>query len=98
MEETQADPWIGKIPGGEHSTQLQYSCLENPMDRGAEQAMVHRVVKSWTRLKPLSTHTHTHTHTQGTKRPYAMQGGQEIKFKKKNLWETLLESMMHKSI
>ena len=63
MEETQADPWIGKIPGGEHSTQLQYSCLENPMDRGAEQAMVHRVVKSWTRLKPLSTHTHTHTHT-----------------------------------
>ena len=30
---------------------LQYSCLENPMDRGAWRAAVHRVAKSWTRLK-----------------------------------------------
>ena len=36
---------------------LQYSCLENPMDRGAWRVMVHRVVKSRTRLKQLSTHT-----------------------------------------
>ena len=35
---------------------LQYSCLENPMDRGAWQATVHRVPKSWTRQKQLSTH------------------------------------------
>ena len=35
---------------------LQYSCLENPMDRGAWQAMVHRVPKSRTRLKRLSTY------------------------------------------
>ena len=32
------------------------SCLENPMDRGAWQAMVHTLAKSWTRLKHLSTH------------------------------------------
>ena len=37
---------------------LQYSCLENPMDRGAWWAMVHRVAKSQTRLKGLSMHAH----------------------------------------
>ena len=36
---------------------LQYSCLENLMDRGAWQSTVHGVTKSWTRLKQLSTHT-----------------------------------------
>ena len=36
---------------------LQYSCLENSMDRGAWQATVHGVSKSQTRLKQLSTHT-----------------------------------------
>ena len=35
---------------------LQCSCLENPMDRGAWWAIVHRVAKSWTQLKRLSTH------------------------------------------
>ena len=35
---------------------LQYSCLENPKDRGAWGATVHRVTKSLTRLKRLSTH------------------------------------------
>ena len=35
---------------------LQYSCLENPMDRDAWQATVHKVIKSQTRLKQLSTH------------------------------------------
>ena len=34
----------------EMATPLQYSCLENPMDRGARWATVHRVAKSWTRL------------------------------------------------
>ena len=34
---------------------LQYSCLGNPMDRGAWRATVHRVTKSQTQLKPLST-------------------------------------------
>ena len=49
-------PGLGKSPGGGHDNPLQYSCLEGPMDRGAWQAMVHRVTKSWARLKCLSTH------------------------------------------
>ena len=40
-------PGSGRSPGGGLST-LQYSCLENPKDRGAWWTMVHRVVKSWT--------------------------------------------------
>ena len=38
----------GRSPGGGHGNPLQYSCLENPRDRGAWQIMVHRVVKRWT--------------------------------------------------
>ena len=38
----------GRSPGGRHGNPLQYSCLENPMDRGTWQAMVHRVTKSQT--------------------------------------------------
>ena len=37
--------------GERNGNPLQYSCLENPMDRGAWQAMVHRVAESRTRLK-----------------------------------------------
>ena len=44
------------VPGGGHITPLQYSCLENPMDRGAWWATVHRVTKSQIRLKQLSIH------------------------------------------
>ena len=39
---------LGKSPGGGNGNLLQYSCLENPMDKGAWQATVHGVVKSWT--------------------------------------------------
>ena len=49
-------PGLGGSPGGGHSNTLQYSCLENPMDRGARWAIVHRVTKSWTQLKQLSMH------------------------------------------
>ena len=49
-------PGSGRSPGGGHGNPLHYSCLENPMDRGAWQAAVHRVAKSWTCLKQLSTH------------------------------------------
>ena len=50
------DLWAGKIQGGEgNGNLLQYSCLENPMDRGAWRATVHRVAKSQTWLKWLST-------------------------------------------
>ena len=50
-------PRSGRSPGGEHGNPLQYSCLENPVDREAWQAIVHRVAQSWTRLKRLSMHT-----------------------------------------
>ena len=40
------DPWIGKIPGEGNGNPFQYSCLENPMDRGAWWATVHRVAES----------------------------------------------------
>ena len=39
-------PGSGKSPEGEHDSPLQYSCLENPMDRGVWQATEHRVAKS----------------------------------------------------
>ena len=44
-------PGSGRSPGGGHSSPLQYSCWENPMDRGAWEATVHRVTKSQIRLK-----------------------------------------------
>jgi len=47
----------GRFPGGGHGNLLQYSCLENPMDRGTWRPTVHRVAKSQTQLKQLSTHT-----------------------------------------
>ena len=40
-------PVWGRSPGGGHGNPLQYSCLENPMDRGAWWATVHRVAKNW---------------------------------------------------
>ena len=49
-------PGSGRSPGGGHGNPLQYSCLENPMDRGAWQAVVQRVAKSQTQLKQLSMH------------------------------------------
>ena len=44
-------PGLGRSPGEGHGYPLKYSCLENPMGRGAWQAAVHRVVKSRTQLK-----------------------------------------------
>ena len=69
-------PGSGRSPGERHGNPLQYSCLENPMDRGAWQAAVHRVTKSRTRLNDITrTHTcnltskhqsdHTHFHLLG---------------------------------
>ena len=53
VQETQ-EMWVpslggggGESPGGGHSNPLKYSCLENPMDRGAWWATALRVTKSW---------------------------------------------------
>ena len=51
-------PGWGRSPREGRGYPLQYACLENAMDRGAWRATVHRVAKSRTRLKRLSTHTH----------------------------------------
>ena len=56
MRDSGAIPGSGRAPGGGHGNPLQFSCLENPMDRRASQAIVHGVTKSWTQLKPISTH------------------------------------------
>ena len=51
MQET-PDPILGsgRAPGEENGNSLQYSCLENPMDRGAWRATVHRITMSQTQL------------------------------------------------
>ena len=49
-------PGLGRFPGKGHGNPFWYSCLENPMDRGAWQANVCGVAKSQTGLKQLSTH------------------------------------------
>ena len=46
IREAGSIPGLGKAPGGGHGNPLQYSCLENPMDRGIWWAIVHRVAKS----------------------------------------------------
>ena len=63
-------PGSGRSPGEGNGNPLQYSCLENSMDRGAWWVTVHGVAKSNTSLKSLSTmhtqiyvYTFMHTHT-----------------------------------
>ena len=51
---------LGRFPGEGNDNPFQYSCLPISTDRGAWQAAVHGVSKSW---KLFSTHIHTHTHT-----------------------------------
>ena len=43
-------PGLGRSPGGRNGNPLQYSRLDNPMDRGAWRAIVQGVTKRWTRL------------------------------------------------
>ena len=58
-------PGLGRSPGEGNGNTLQYSCLENPMDKGAYRSIAWLVKKSQTRLNDY-IHTHTHTHTQIT--------------------------------
>ena len=52
-------PGLGRSPGGGHGNPLKFSCLDNPMDRRAWLAMVHRVKTSQTQLKWLSMQAHS---------------------------------------
>ena len=49
-------PGLGRSPGDGNGNPLQYSCLENPMDRGAWQATVHAVAKCQTQLSDFTSH------------------------------------------
>ena len=49
------DPGSGRSSGGGNGNPLQYSCLENPMDRGAWLAALDRVIKSQAQLKQLTS-------------------------------------------
>ena len=53
---------LGRFPGGEHGNLLQYSCQGNPKDRGVWWATIHRVTKSWIRLKQFSTYAYIYLH------------------------------------
>ena len=68
VRNTGLTPGWGRSPGGVHGNPLQFSCLENPKDRGTWWATVHGVARSWTRLKRLSTHA-------GMRRPWDSQTG-----------------------
>ena len=48
-------PGSGRFPGGGHGNSLQYSCLENPMDRGAWWATGHEIAYSWTYINSTIT-------------------------------------------
>ena len=53
-------PGLGRSPGEGNDNPLQYSCLENPMDRGAWRATVHGVTKVWTQLSMHFLYTYTY--------------------------------------
>ena len=55
IRDTSTIPGSGRFPGGGHGNPLQYSCLKNPMDRGAWRAIVHRVANSWTGQSDLAS-------------------------------------------
>ena len=59
VRDTGLIPGSGRSPGGKHGNPLQYSYLENSMDRGDWRAIVHRVAKSQTQRQRLSMHAHT---------------------------------------
>ena len=62
MQEMQEIPELGRSPAGGNGNPLQYSCLENSMDRGDWQAIVHEVTDS--DMTEYTSHTHTHTQSQ----------------------------------
>ena len=58
IREVGSIPELGRSPGGGHGNPLQYSCLENPMDRGAWR-VTSEAAKNQTQLKRLSTYAET---------------------------------------
>ena len=65
IRDTGLIPVLGGPPGGGNVSLLYYSCLENPMDRGAWRATVHRVAQSQTQLQQFTTHTYSNISKSG---------------------------------
>ena len=82
MEDLGSIPGSGRSPGGGHGNPLQYSCLENPMDRGAWRATVHGAKRSQIQL---SSRAHRHT-PQQTKILWAMPWPKPQQFFLKDTW------------
>ena len=51
VRDENSHPGLGRSPGGGHGNPLQYSCLENPIDKGAWQDIFHRIAKNCAQLK-----------------------------------------------
>ena len=64
VRDTGLFPGLRRSPGSGHGNPLRYSCLENPIDRGAWRATVHRFAKSQTRLKRLSSSSSSNATSQ----------------------------------
>ena len=64
IRDTSSIPGSGRSHGGGHDNPLQYSCLENPVDRRTWWATVHGVAKNWTQLKQHSMLAHTYIYTK----------------------------------
>ena len=100
-------PGFRRFPGEENGNPLQYSCLENPTDRGVWQATVCGIEKSQTLLSDSHTHTHTHTrahththtqtHTQETKNYHHYQDGGHFHHLQKIPHDSLLSPSAAKS-
>ena len=61
IRDTGSVPRLGRASGGGHDNALQYSCMENPMDRGTWGVTVHKDAKSQTQLKGLRTQAPHHS-------------------------------------
>ena len=72
-------PGQGRSPGGGHGNPLQYSRLENSMDRGAWQATVHGVTKSRTPLSDSAQHTHEYKFLSETRNQLTRQNTHNTK-------------------
>ena len=58
VEDRGSIPGLGRSPGEGNGNPPQYSCLKNPMDRGAWRAIAHRITKSWTQLRDYTFQTY----------------------------------------
>ena len=79
-------PGSGRFPRGGHGNPLQYSRLENPMDRGTWRATIHRVTKSWTWVKWLSMHSLKATENKTVTRVRWYRGGGGMGLQWDSLW------------